>query len=262
MTPSRLVCLKIGGSVITDKSTLLTPDMANIARFAANLSAVRRKFPGTALLLGNGAGSFGHHSAHAYGLGEGATTPAQFYGTGLTHNSVRSLNLMVGEALTAQDIPAYCLSPGDMFTAQNGEVLTANEKVVDALLDRAMVPVLHGDTVLDTERGVSIFSTEKSLFWLAEGLRSRYDHVTVVMVVDTGGVLNGTGAVLPELARDAKLPETPKIPGVADVTGGMAHKVAMCRKAAEWADNVYIIGNTEADLSAAFAGTPAGTKVL
>lgn len=262
MSEKHLVCLKIGGSSITDKTKLKVANTASIANFADNLSHVLQKFPGCDVLLGNGAGSFGHHSAHQYDLGNGARTPDQFYGVSITHNSVRELNLLVGNALAACHIPAYCLSPGDIFTATNGTVATANQSVVEELLGHHLIPVIHGDTVIDTKRGVSIFSTEKSLFWLAEALRSRYDRVTVIMVVDTGGVLDENGAVISELKSDTTVAIARKIPGVQDVTGGIVHKVASCRAATKWATNVYIVGNTLHDLEAAWAGKPAGTKIL
>jgi isopentenyl phosphate kinase len=262
MTQKHLVCLKIGGSIITDKSKPATPNIENIATFADNLASALGQFPGYDVLLGNGAGSFGHHSAHEYGLRDGASSKEQFYGVDITHNSVRELNLLVGNALTSRGIPAYCLSPGDIFSAKNGEVLTANKTVVEELLRHHSLPLIHGDTVLDTERGVSIFSTEQSLFWLAEALRSHYDRITVVMVVNTGGVLDKDGGVITELTRDATVEVAQKIAGIKDVTGGITHKVTTCRKAADWADAVYIIGNTEQDLAAVFAGTTAGTKVL
>ena len=259
---NQLVCIKVGGSLITDKSQFATPKSENIAIFAENLSAVLKSFPAADVLLGNGAGSFGHHSAHKYGLKDGAATAEQFYGVGITHNAVRELNLLVGNALTVRGIPAYCLSPGDLFTAKNGEVIGANESVVPELLRHGAIPLIHGDTVLDAERGVSIFSTEKSLFWLAQALRSRYDRITIIMVMNTNGVLDEKGEVIRELRRDAPIAAVQKIPGVKDVTGGIVHKVAMCRQAADWADNVYIIGNAVDDLANAFKGKPAGTIIL
>lgn len=262
MSTKHLVCIKVGGSVITDKSRPNTPRPGHIATFAENLAALLKQQPDIDVLLGNGAGSFGHHSAHAYGLKDGAATPQQFYGVGVTHNAVRELNLLVGNALTSHDIPAYCLSPGDLFTATDGKVLSANDAVVEELLGHGSIPLIHGDTILDTVRGISIFSTEKSLFWLAKALRGRYDRITVIMVVGTGGVLDEHGGLVRELTRGDSITNTPQIPGVQDVTGGMAHKVAACREAADWADAVYIVGNAEDDLVAAASGQPAGTRVL
>ena len=259
---SHLICIKIGGSVITDKTKSMTPNQANIATFAENIATAMQRFPDTAVLLGNGAGSFGHHSAHEYGLSGGAKTAEQFYGISVTHNAVRELNLLVGNALTAHDVPAYCVSPGDLFTAADGAVLSANDAVITELLAHGLVPLIHGDTVLDTVRGVSIFSTEKSLFWLSKALRGHYDRISVVMVVDTGGVLNTDGSVISELRRDATIAIASTIPGVQDVTGGITHKVTACREAADWADDVHIVGNTTDDILAIFKGASAGTSVL
>jgi len=82
------------------------------------------------------------------------------------------------------------------------------------------------------------------------------------MVVDTGGVLDANGVVIRELKSNATIATAPNISGVKDVTGGIMHKVASCRQATDWADAVYIVGNDAAELSAAFAGKPAGTIIL
>lgn len=257
-----LVCIKIGGSVITDKSNEATAQPENIQTFARNMSTVIKDFPDVDILIGNGAGSFGHHAAHKYGLKDGAATDEQFYGVAITHNSVRKLNLLVGDALTSYEVPAYCLSPGDVFTAKNGDVASANTAAVEQLLEHRSVPLIHGDTVLDTDRGVSIFSTEKSLFWLGKHLREKYIRITVVMIVDTGGVLNENGAIIKELRSSDTITTANAVAGVKDVTGGIMHKVTSCRKATEWADAVYIISNTAEDLSAACSSEQAGTRIL
>ncbi len=257
-----LVCIKIGGSVITDKSREATTRAENIQKFACNLSTVIKDFPDVNILLGNGAGSFGHQAAHKYGLKNGASTDEQFYGVAVTHNSVRKLNLLVGDALTSHDVPTYCISPGDIFTAKNGGVATANTAVIEQLLEHRSVPLIHGDTILDADRGVSIFSTEKSLFWLGEHFRDKYAKVTVVMIVDTGGVLDENGYIIKELRSSDTVTAANAVTGVKDVTGGMLHKVTSCRKATEWADAVYIIGNTAEELSAACTDKRAGTRIL
>ena len=228
--------------------------------FADNLAAALKQFPDTDVLLGNGAGSFGHHSAHEYGLKNGAKTTEQFYGVAATHNDVRELNLSVGNALTARGVAAYCLSPGDIFTADTGQIMCANNMVTKELLTRKCVPLVHGDTVVDTSRGVTIFSTEKSLFWLAQGLRDYYERITIAMIVNTGGVLDRDGQIIERLQNDTVIPIVQT--STKDVTGGIEHKVKTCREATVWADEVRIIGNSKVDLFAVFGRESAGTEIL
>ncbi|MEI8166629.1 MAG: uridylate kinase, partial [Chloroflexales bacterium] len=55
--------IKLGGSVITNKSGQEAPDLPLIARLAAEIAAARAARPTLAVVLGHGSGSFGHHYA-------------------------------------------------------------------------------------------------------------------------------------------------------------------------------------------------------
>ena len=58
----RLTILKIGGSVITDKSKILKPNISSMK----NISKILKKFD--RVILVHGAGSFGHYYARKYKL--------------------------------------------------------------------------------------------------------------------------------------------------------------------------------------------------
>lgn len=256
-----LVCIKVGGSIVTDKAQPFTVNGAAIDVFAKNMAAVIKTLGNsTSFLLGNGAGSFGHVPAHEYGLRDGAQTQTQFYGLAFTHNSVRDLNLQLGKALNDHDIPATCLSPGDMLMARAGQIFSGSTLPVEYALKHGLVPLLHGDGAYDETKGVSIVSTEQSLLWFADALRSGYEKVTVIAITRTGGVLDTDGSVIRTLQKNDTVVQL-KRPGH-DVTGSMDGKVQSLRLAAEKGYTSYIIGNTKDELLAAIRHEPAGTRVL
>jgi len=87
--------LKIGGSILTDKSRELAPRYGEITRVAEEIAI----YPEDVVLV-HGAGSFGHIPAKKYGL------PHEFNRQGLrvTHSSVARLSEMVVEALSLAGI--------------------------------------------------------------------------------------------------------------------------------------------------------------
>ena len=262
MKRKHLVVMKIGGSLLTDKTKKLTVDHVALENFAENLASVLDEAQGFDLLLGNGVGSFGHHTAHEYGLREGATTPEQFYGAAVTHNHVRRLNLLLADALTAKNLSVFSLSPGDALHANHKKVDDANLSTTQALLENGVIPLLHGDVIADSSRGISIFSTETSLFWCAQQLRQSYETITVITIVNTGGVLNAKNQIIPVLERNTEIIVMKPDKSHRDVTDGIVGKVQSCRAAADWANSVYIIGNTTSDIIDAIKHKTAGTKVL
>src|SRR2546426_12448298 len=61
-----MLLVKLGGSVLTDKTRLRTARRAAIRRLASELAAVRQS-----LVVVHGAGSFGHILAHRHTLNQG-----------------------------------------------------------------------------------------------------------------------------------------------------------------------------------------------
>ena len=72
---NKLVFLKLGGSLITEKSREATARKDVITRLAAELADIHRSNPNLRLLLGHGSGSFGHVPAKKYNTRTGVHTP-------------------------------------------------------------------------------------------------------------------------------------------------------------------------------------------
>src|SRR5512144_2558166 len=65
-TMTELALLKLGGSLITDKTRPYTARIEKIADLAREIAAAKRTRPDLPLLLGHGSGSFGHTAAKEY----------------------------------------------------------------------------------------------------------------------------------------------------------------------------------------------------
>lgn len=256
-----LIAIKLGGGLITDKTKPFTVRQEYIDAFARDLRTLRDVHPNIAVLVGNGAGSFGHFSAHEYGLREGAHTARQRYGVALTHNGVRRLNGLVSDTLVRYDVPAFALSPAGTMLHDDDMPGTLFMEPVEHLLDHGYVPVVHGDTILDDSRGTTIFSTERVLQTYLEKIRERYERITVAYLTTTDGVLDADGQCIPELIAAA--PVTIHSALSHDVTGGIEGKVASARAVASVADEVYIIsGKVPGQLQRLVDGRGAGTRIM
>jgi isopentenyl phosphate kinase len=110
--------------------------------------------------------------------------------------------------------------PLSAWCAENGELVSPDLTQVGCMLSLGLVPVLHGDVVMDRVRGGAIVSGDQLVRKCALGLSIR----RVGLATDVPGVLC-EGKVLPVV--------TPQIgeavagdSGHEDVTGGMRRKIA------------------------------------
>jgi len=257
---SKLLVIKIGGSLTTNKEKPRTPNPAFIKNFVRDFAAIYREHPEWHIVLGTGVGSYAHFPAHHYGLREGAKTPEQFYGLAVTHSEAQQISMMITQALVDEQVPAFALTPSSLFTANNKDVETSQLEPLKLLLANNCVPVVHGDTILDRTRGTTIFSTEVTLQAILETLAPEYSETCAVYVTKTSGVLDEEGRTMRELRVDAQVPTLETLEH--DVSGGMSGKVAAARKAAQIASRTYITGPDMQKLRRILAGQDADTRIL
>jgi len=218
-----LIFLKLGGSLITDKTGVEVVRPPVLARLAQEIEQARRAQPGLQLLLGHGSGSFGHVAAARYGTRQGAQTAEQWRGFAEVSAAAARLNRLVVEALLAAGMPAISLQPSASAVCRDGRIVSlALEPVVDSLA-AGLVPVVYGDVAFDEARGGTIISTEEIMTFLAAGLRPSW----LLLAGETAGVLDEEGEVIPLITPATFEAIRPVLGGSrgTDVTGGMASKV-------------------------------------
>jgi len=254
-----LIFVKLGGSLITDKKKPYTARPEVIARAAAELHRARKK-SGFALLVGHGGGSFPHVSAAKYRIHKGAADARGWEGFARVQADAARLNRMVVDALLEAGEPAVALQPSAACHARDGRLDSWAGLAPERCLAQGLVPVPYGDVCFDEARGCCILSTEELFRFLSPRLQPR----RIFMAGKTDGVLDPEGNTIPELTT-ADLGRLKKVlaasDGVADVTGGMLHKV---EKALETGVETLILnGLRPGELESALLGRPvAGTLVI
>jgi isopentenyl phosphate kinase len=251
--------VKLGGSVLTDKSQYRTPLLPNIARLAHELAASGERF-----VLVHGAGSYGHVLAKEHGLaGGGAADPARRLAAAQLHADVRELQGLVLQALQDARVPAISLSTYDLARLSAGEMASFAFEPVHETLARGFVPVLSGDVVIDSARGFGILSGDVLMVELARILRPK----RAIFVTDVDGIFDKdpheSGAtLLPTVdfrqedirASEARRP---------DITGGMGGKLKRAQQVAKAGVPVHVInGLASGRLSDALAGKPTVGTVI
>ena len=221
-----LVFLKLGGSLITDKTQPHTPRLDVLTRLAGEIAKAWNEHPGMHLVLGHGSGSFGHIPGKQFGTRQGVRTPEQWRGFVEVWREAQALNRLVMDILTQAGLPAIAFSPFASVIARDAQVERWDLTGIISVLQAGLLPVIFGDAIIDTERGGTILSTEDLFAFLAPRLCPKrlllagiepgvwadfpkcsrlLDHITPASMADFKSSLAGSSAP--------------------DVTGGMASKV-------------------------------------
>lgn len=226
-----LVFLKLGGSLITDKSRPYTPRPGVIERLAGEIESARAHRPDLRLLLGHGSGSFGHQAAAPYGTQHGVSTEREWRGFAEVAAAAARLNRIVTDALQTAGVPVFSVQPSASARCRDGELVHLTIHPVRQALRHGLVPLVYGDVALDDEHGGTIVSTEDLFVYLAAGLRPR----RILLAGNAPGVLDADGQVVPRItpATVSELDSALHGSHATDVTGGMAAKVAHMVKLVE-----------------------------
>ena len=223
---SRLVFLKLGGSLITVKDQPHTPRLEVLGRLAQEIAEARAQNQGLQILLGHGSGSFGHVPANAYNTRKGVKSAEEWDGFIEVWRQAAELNHLVLQALEVVDLPAIAFPPSAMVTAREGKADTWNLVPLHAALKKGLLPVIYGDVIFDAVLGGTILSTEHLFSYLAYRIKP-----TQLLFA---GLQPGVWADFPDntkLLSEITPMSFPQIEAglkgsaATDVTGGMADKV-------------------------------------
>ncbi len=259
------IFLKLGGSLITDKTRPYTPRLDRLSALAQEIAQALQEQPSLRLLLGHGSGSFGHQAASQFGTHRGVSGPEGWRGFAEVWYQASALNRLVIEALRQAGLPAVTISPLSTVTAHEGRVLIWDLYTLQMALGHRLLPVVHGDVVFDEARGGTILSTEDLFAHLARELRPN----RILLAGHEEGVWEAFPArtrLLPEITPGDLARQAPGLGSAtgADVTGGMAAKVRQMMELVEEISNLEVVifsGETDGNLRRALAGEAIGTRL-
>ena len=260
-----LIFLKLGGSLITDKTRPYTPRPDKLALLAAEIASALKENADLQLVLGHGSGSFGHAAASRYNTRQGVSGTAAWHGFAEVWYQASTLNRIVLEALIGAGLPAITLSPAASITAEAGKIIEWNQFPLQAALSNGLLPVIHGDVVFDNALGGTILSTEDLFAYLAHHLRP---HSILLSGLETGvwADFPAHEHLIAEITPGSFAQHASGLGAAigADVTGGMLSKVTGMLTLVEQIPDLEVVifsGEQPGNLLHALRGGNPGTRL-
>ncbi len=273
-----LVFIKLGGSLITDKTKPYTPLLDVMDGLAHQIAATLQSQPDLRLVIGHGAGSFGHVAASEYKTRDGypQASPLIHRERDLTEDNywkgfaevwyqASTLNRYVMESLHKADLKTIALPPSSTVIASDGQVSLWDTTPIRMALAAGIVPVIFGDVVFDEVRGGTILSTENLFAYLVKALHP--DRILLAGLEDA--VWEDFPARTKKIDRITSQSFEDIKHGVgkstaADVTGGMEAKVMEMLELAQENSGLRIqifSGTQPGNLVRALMGELLGTEI-
>ena len=216
-----MILIKLGGSVITDKSQYKKFNRDITARLCKEIAE-----SGKSVMVVHGAGSFGHIISKKYRLNEGLLDFGQVAAVSRVQHDVRELGLLVTEEFLQLGIQAVSIAPGSHFVMENGKLIVTDTESLKRLATIGIMPVMFGDVVTDRLKMFGICSGDQ----LMEVMADLFKPDKIVFVSDIDGLYDRDPKTNPDatLIEEVTAEDLKNIDGtgtVADVTGGVRGKM-------------------------------------
>jgi isopentenyl phosphate kinase len=260
-----LIFLKLGGSLITDKTRPYTPRLQKLDELVSEIESALQKHPDLRLVLGHGSGSFGHQAASQFDTRHGVSGRDAWRGFAEVWYQAATLNRLVVESLHRVGLPSVTISPFSTVTAHDSKVFIWDIFPLKTSLANGLVPIIHGDVVFDETRGGTILSTEDLFEHLGRELRP--DRILLAGL--EAGVWEDFPArvgliheITPEDFK-SQVSHLGDAVGV-DVTGGMQAKVSQMLTLVEEVEGLEVLifsGEEPGNVLHALSGENPGTRL-
>jgi isopentenyl phosphate kinase len=215
------VILKLGGSLITDKTRPFSIRYKVLKRLAQELARAYRECCPKIIIV-HGGGSFGHHVVSIHGgVGtlESITQTIMF---------MRELSMIISDIFTLYGLPIVVFDTHALAMLQDDELYMYVNPILRSL-DLGLIPLLYGDIVFGNK--VRVVSGDEITWYLG----NHFDSSRLLFATTVDGVFNKDPS-----ASDAKLLEIVRLSDLSnilfgnvqgvDVTGGMRLKLELAYK--------------------------------
>jgi len=239
-----MILVKLGGSVITDKSKKHVFKEETMKRLAKEIKNSDEK-----VIVVHGAGSFGHILAKRYRLDKGFMNNKQISGVARVQSDVKNLNLMVVNSLIDEGIHAVSIPPSSVVECRNKKIEKINIDVFKKYLNLGLTPVTFGDVAIDRKIGFCIVSGDLLMLELARVFKPKKS----IFVSNVDGVYmdkKRMDKIDEKIFRNMERKKTK----ISDVTGSMYEKVKIALKMSGFTKITIINGNVKGRLCNALKG--------
>lgn len=238
----KLVVIKLGGSLVTNKDMPLTPNIRNIRVACRELSKALSSIPELKLFLIHGGGSFGHYYARRFGLSTNRKRGAPVEGLSRTVSAMIELHSIILEELCKAGVYCATILPTELFRDAGQKSISKNGICrINSVFENGLVPITFGFVNLVRDSSFIVSGDTISL-----ALARTYPIEKTIFLIDVDGVYPSSdlkGPIIREL-----LPSRSSIKSSIreyDVTGGMSAKISVGFKLSKMGSDVYFLNGSK-----------------
>lgn len=220
----KLILIKFGGSLITDKTKINKARFDVIKNLSGQVKKIIENNKDLFLIIATGAGGYGHPVAKRFENNLEKGLPK-------IKKAVKKINSIVVDELNKVGVKAESVEPSRIVEYKNGKLTSLFRGSIVSLLDKNIIPVLHADLIDDQELGTSILSMDRLLVDMAIHLKNKnYNIEKVFFCGTTDGVLDNQGKTITRIYKKNmdKLASFFYDNKIIDTSGGMKGKVSEC----------------------------------
>ena len=222
MNQFRVNVIKIGGSVITEKSAYRSIREENLVEICKQMSNL-----GSPYIIIHGAGSFGHIIAEKHSIQTGFEESSQLSGVVKIRQDMATLTQKVVSNLVENNVKAIGFQTSALAFMEGTEVQYCLNPI-EKSLSLGLFPVLSGDVIFAKEEGFTIHSGDSIINHLVK----KFDVNQVIFLTDVDGLIEKTDDEEDgKLVKSMGLEEFKNFKAkemrsdVIDVTGSMSGKI-------------------------------------
>lgn len=168
-----LTILKLGGSLITDKSEPYTVRHDVLEAVSQEVKECMDKGLIQGLILIHGVGSYGHPPVLKHKLHKGYLEPEQLLPLSKTQSEVAELRTIIVNQFQEVGVPICLMYPSSMFIQEKMKIVRYFFEPLKGFADIGMVPLLGGDIIIDPAMGWSVGSGDQMAVVIARELEAK-----------------------------------------------------------------------------------------
>ena len=260
----KIIILKLGGSVITDKhSSETNVRMETLKRLSKEIASAYSDGSFKMAII-HGAGSYGHPIVKRTGIHNGIEKKEQLKDFAETQILQNELNCIVTKCMVNEGLPAIPVQASSNAVMSNKELLKMEIECIRGMIEIDMVPVLYGVPAYDMKQKCSILSGDMIAPYIGKFLRV----MKIIHGTNVDGVLtadpnkHANARLIPEINKD-NIEQVRKMLGgsaTTDVTGGMYRKVTELLNLG--IESQIVNANVPGNVERALRGEALGTAIM
>ena len=186
MTSKDVLVFKLGGSLLTDKSTPYTLRKEIIKSVAVEIKECIDLGLVKSLVIVHGVGSFGHPPVLKYDLHKGFRNKDQLISMSKTQQIVNEFRKAIATTFMEVGIPINLMHASSMVVGSKMVITEHAFSSLKGFLSLGMVPLIGGDMMFDTSMGFSVCGGDQLAVVLSRELHAKQ----LLFATDVTGVFD------------------------------------------------------------------------